>query len=113
MKIKIVVTDDDGKVFSGEVNLTKEKGTNKPQIDKVKKINKGGPRDRLQDLADENFFQNPKSMKNMIEELKNRSYHYKLGDLTRPLQSMTRDKILRRDSIKNEEGKTKLHWVNW
>jgi len=113
MKIKISVTDDDGKVFSGEVNLTAEKGSNKSQINKVKEIKRDGPRARLQELANENFFQNPKSMKNMLNELKNRSYHYKPADLTRPLQTMTRDKILRRDSIKNEKGTSKIHWVNW
>lgn len=113
MKIKINLIDDDGKIFFGEVNLTGEKGSNKSQINKVNKIKKEGPRARLQELTNENFFQNPKSMKNMLDELKNRSYHYKPADLTRPLQTMTRDKISRRDSIKNEKGTSKIHWVNW
>lgn len=115
MKIKIILTDDNGKTYEGEVNLnqTKNSTTIKSTKSKIKKKKRGGPKIQLQNLVEENFFQEPKSTNDILEELKTRSYHYKSTDLTKPLQDLVRDQVLRRDTLKDKEGKSKLHWVNW
>ena len=81
--------------------------------DQIKKKKRGGPKTQLENLVKENFFQEPKSSKDMLEELKTRSYHYKATDLTKPLQDLVRDQFLRRESLKDQKNKSILHWVNW
>jgi len=74
---------------------------------------RGGPKIQLENLVKENFFQEPKSTKDLLEQLQTRSYHYKSTDLSKPLQDLVRDQFLRRDKIKDKKGKPILHWVNW
>ena len=119
MKIKINLIDDNGKEFFGETELkptTDKSTTEKHTTEKhtaEKPSTRGGPKIQLKKLVDENFFQTPKTSKNILDEMKNRSYRYKSTDLTKPLQDLTRDQILRRISLKDDKGKIKLNWVNW
>lgn len=110
MKIKIRLIDDSGKEFSGEIELIPETGKT---VTGKTVTNRGGPKIQLKKLVEENFFEAPKNSKNILDEMKNRSYHYKSTDLTKPLQDLTRGQNLRRISLKDEQGKIKLHWVNW
>jgi len=78
---------------------------------KVEKKNKfSGPRAWLNELVQENFFLQPKSMKEMLTELKCRSHHLKAPDLTLSLQNLCEEKKLRR--LPKIKGK-RLQWVNW
>lgn len=78
------------------------------------KSKKEGPRGWLSELVTEGFFSKPKSSSNIQEELENRSHHLQATDLTRPLQLLCHEKLLRRKKIVLEKGgKTLLHWVNW
>lgn len=79
----------------------------------VKKSGKKGPKYQIEELINEDFFVNPKSMRNILNELKNKTFHYKPQDLTLPLRNLVREKKLRRVEQKNDKDKTVLHWVNW
>lgn len=68
----------------------------------------------LRELVDEGFFKKPKSSKDIQDELDKRSHRLKATDLTLPLQTLCREKLLRRDRISKKEGEKKLlHWYNW
>ncbi len=68
----------------------------------------------LTDLHEEGFFKEPKSLKEIVQELSNRSHRLKSTDLTWPLQKLCHDKKLRRNQQVPAEGSRKVfHWYNW
>ena len=89
-----------------------------PKIKKEKKStvknsqSKKGPKYQLEVLVGDHFFKNPKSIPNILEELEKRSFHYKQGDLTRPLQTLCRERILRRGK-KKINNKELWYYSNW
>lgn len=86
----------------------KKKGDSKP------KASKGGPRAWLDELVDEDFFNEPRSAGEILIELKSRSHHLKPNDITSPLQKICHAKLLRRKTeISKASGKSAIHWVNW
>jgi hypothetical protein len=75
---------------------------------------KAGPKSWLRELVDEGFFKKPKSSSDIREELENRSHHLRPTDLTGPLESLCHEKLLRRKKMTLEDnGKPKMHWMNW
>ena len=68
----------------------------------------------LRELTSDGFFTQPRSLKEILQELSNRSHHLRRTDLTSPLQHLCHDKVLRRrkqaaaDSVKEV-----FHWSNW
>jgi hypothetical protein len=68
----------------------------------------------LNELVSEGFFSQPKSVKQIIQELSNRSHHLRGADLTRQLQQLCHDRMLRRrKQAASEGGKEVFHWSNW
>lgn len=50
----------------------------------------------LEEFKDEGFFDQPKTLKEIRDELAKNNYHYAVTSLTNPLQRLTRQKILGR-----------------
>jgi hypothetical protein len=68
----------------------------------------------LTELHGEGFFKEPKCLKDILEELSNRSHRLKSTDLTFPLQKLCHDKKLRRNKqVPAEGGRKVFHWHNW
>ena len=68
----------------------------------------------LRELVDEGFFAEPKSIKQILQELSNRSHHLRGTDLTRQMQQLCHDKLLRRRKQASASGgKEVFHWSNW
>lgn len=68
----------------------------------------------LTELYEEGFFREAKCLKDISEELSNRSHRLKSTDLTFPLQKLCHDKKLRRNKQAPAEGGRKVfHWYNW
>lgn|SRR3989344_5166765 len=70
---------------------------------KKKNVNKkeswyksGSTIDKLAKLIPEGFFNNPKSLKEIIYKLKERDFHLKASDLTLPLRKMVRKGLLKK-----------------
>jgi len=76
------------------------------------KQSKKGPKHQLDVLVSDNFFKSPKSIPDILKELEKRSCHYKQGDLTRPLQTLCHEKILRRQK-KKTTNKELWNYSNW
>jgi len=96
--------------YSGALSKNNIASIKKPE---EKSSAKKGPKYHLTELKTEGFFEKPKNMKNILDELKNRTYYYKAQDLTLLLRNLVQEKILRRVEQKNDKDKKVLHWVNW
>ena len=73
-----------------------------------------GPKAWLRDLIDEDFFKKPQSLRQVVEELGNRSHHLPQTALTSPLEALCHEKLLRRKKMPPAEGKAPVyHWSNW
>lgn len=101
--------DTDGKT---KVKRRKSKSTSSGGTGSKRKAN--GPTVWLTELVDEEFFKKPKSSSDILEEFENRSHHLKATDLTRQLQNLCHDRLLRRKKIAPENGgKAVFHWSKW
>lgn len=74
----------------------------------------GGVLAWLRELVTEGFFKNPRSMKVIRERLAEQSHHLAASDLTKQLQMLCHEKVLRRKKMAPTEGKAGIwHWSNW
>jgi DNA primase len=90
------------------------KKATKADSNRSEKFKASGPKAWLRELVEEKFFTQPKASRQILEELGNRSHHLKSTDLTRPLEALCHEKILRRKKLAAEEGKSAVyHWSNW
>jgi len=60
-------------------------------------------------LNEASFFNNPKTISEMIKEFKSKDYHLKASDLTLPLRKIVRKDILRKTKNKGNDAESK----NW
>jgi hypothetical protein len=112
-------------LYSGEAVPAAEAATPKRKIaalderlaTKIKpmsKKGKGGPTSWVRELCEEGFFNSPRAVGDILEELGNRSYHLKGTSLTWQLQMLCRKKVLRRKKMKPDGSKRPVfYWSNW
>ena len=63
-------------------------------------------------LINEGFFNKPKSIGDIVTELKNRDYHLKASDLTLPLRKIVRKGLLKRTKELSDGSKAKKwHYI--
>ena len=101
MKVKIILTDDDGITYTGEVNLNQTNVTTtikpKKKIDKNK--NYRGIFGGIRFLIDGGFLNSPKSVQQIILELKKEGYYGKSASI---------DKLLRVDLTNKKKVLTRI-----
>ncbi len=78
---------------------------------KAKGKGKTGPKGHIEELIDENFFKKPRSLAELKAELANRGHHIPLTSLSGPLQTLCKDKRLRRQ--KGTAGKGRFGYTSW
>lgn len=109
MKVKITLIDDDGKILEGETTLQligKGKAVVKPIVkvdSKTRKKKKETIENRIFFLLNEGLFKEPKTAKEVKDELGIRGFHYNTDSISMRLLLMVRTGKLRR--IKEERGK--------
>ena len=65
-----------------------------------------GPKGYIRELKDDGFFKKPKTIAEVKAELANRGHHIALTSLSGPLQSLCKDRVLRRHKGKSgDKGK--------
>lgn len=77
---------------------------------------KRGPKARVAELIDEDFFSKQKTIADVKAELANRGYHIPLTSLSGPLQSLTQERRLRRQKSRKGADKAKgstYAYSNW
>ncbi|HXV76528.1 MAG TPA: hypothetical protein VD788_09430 [Candidatus Polarisedimenticolaceae bacterium] len=67
-----------------------------------------GPKGYIRELFDDGFFKKPKTISQVKAELGNRGHHIALTSLSGPLQSLCKDRVLRRHKAKAGEKGTKV-----
>lgn len=90
LKIKFVLIDDDGKEFSGEVDLKPSKSSIRSETPTEKKYSglKGG----IEFLMDNQFLEKLKSSKEVFSGLKNENYFHSLQSVDRRLRILVSKK---------------------
>jgi hypothetical protein len=84
--------------------------TREPNIKKTSE----GVRSWLEEMVSDEFFSEPKSVKQMLEELSSRSHYLTGSSLTQPLENLCHDKVLRRrKQAPVGGGKEVFHWAKW
>jgi hypothetical protein len=82
-------------------NLESSKKKQKTKVEVVKKKSKTR-RDLIAELIAEGFFKQPKPIGEIADKLTELNYFTKTTDLTRPLEKLVRDMLLRRFRQKGE-----------
>ncbi len=73
-----------------------------------------GPKAWTRELITEGFFEKPKSSREILDALNERGHILTPQDITKPLADLVDERLLRRKSMMQEDGKKKvMHWVNW
>jgi hypothetical protein len=67
---------------------------------KSRKSRGTGPKAYICELVEEKFFSKPKSLSQVKAELENRGHHIAVTNLSGPMQSLCKDKLLRRQKTK-------------
>jgi hypothetical protein len=62
-----------------------------------------GPKGYIRELKDEGFFKKPKTIAQVKAELANRGHHIALNNLSGPLQSLCKERVLRRHMAKSSD----------
>jgi hypothetical protein len=99
MKIKITLTDNDGTIYERELELIKKIQTNGNQEEfrsNQQWYKTGSTTEKLVKLMDEGFFNENRTIKDIIIKLKSQDYHFEPKDLTMPLRSIVRKKLLKK-----------------
>ncbi|MDE2590909.1 MAG: hypothetical protein KGL95_14735 [Patescibacteria group bacterium] len=99
MKIKILLTDNNGTTYEGEIELQKQPLKNLQE--KSLSIQKhwyrtGSTTEKLSNLIEDGFFDENRTIKDIITKLKSQDYHFEPKDLTLPLRTIVRKGHLKR-----------------
>ena len=113
MKVKIRLTDDKGNEYEGDIELkstfvTHESQT-KANTPENKSQKKQGTVEKILSLGDE-FFKEPKTIKEIIEKLAERDFHFRASDLTLPLRKIVRSGKLKKTKDFTNGQKSKI-WM--
>lgn len=89
---------------------TKQRGAK----EKAPESSKPGPKAWIRELVEEGFFDEPKTIKALQEGLEKKKHFLELTALTGPLDLLKNEKVLRRKTMKPEEGgRARVHWYKW
>ena len=70
----------------------------------------GSTIEKILSLISAKFFDRPRTIKNIISELKNKDIHMKASDLTLPLRKIVRKDLLKRTK-ENADGSASKNWL--
>ena len=88
-----------------------QRAVRKRQIEPGKRA---GPVDWVLELNDEGFFDEGRTMRDILSKLAERGHHLRDTDLTRQLQGLVARRILRRHKKRRNEGEAEVwHYVRW
>ncbi|MDE1818704.1 MAG: hypothetical protein KGI19_08895 [Thaumarchaeota archaeon] len=100
MKVKISIVDDNGKTYEGEIELIKagsiKRTTIRSKSPDSKGYKKGSTTEKIIALIDEKFFDQNRTVGDIIEKLKSKDYHFKSSELTMSLRTIVRKELLKK-----------------
>lgn len=114
MKVKISIVDDSDNTYEGEIQLEKNQTPTiqikNKIIQKKSLIREGSTSDKISELISESFFDTNRTISDIVAELKTHDYHFKSTDLTLPLRTLVRSKILKKTKDLPDKTISK-HWT--
>jgi len=108
-QIKNIIDDHERRITLLEgKKLSKSEKINgrKPKIENKK----GGTTDKILSLNNDGFFNQPKTINQILDKLKDKDYHFKASDITLPLRRIVRNGVLKRTKLLRDGTKSK-NWV--
>lgn len=78
-----------------------------------KKGGKSGPQAYIRRMVEEGFFKKPKTIAQVKAELENLGHHIPMTSLSGPLQSLTKQRVLRRTKSKLSGNKQTFVYSEW
>ncbi len=96
LKIKFTLIDDEGKEFSGDVDLNPTKSSSSLKLPKEKTKNFTGLKGGIKFQIDEGFLKELRTAKEVHFELKKESYFHSIESVDRRLRFLVTKKILTR-----------------
>ncbi|MGI0056774.1 MAG: hypothetical protein ACREAK_05305 [Nitrosarchaeum sp.] len=114
MKIKILLTDDDGQIYEREIELVKtgsKKTSKKLKISGEQWYQPGSTVAKIIDLINEGFFDVNQTIGDVVEKLKSMDFHYKSSDLTLPLRKIVCKALLTRTK-ELPDGRKSRKWTD-
>lgn len=92
----------EGVESDGHTTVSKRrKATSSPRSPKKTASKPQGPTGYIRELIEDGFFSKPKSLPQVKAELENRGHHIAATSLSGPLQSLCKEKTLRRQKTKS------------
>ncbi len=87
---------------------------NRPQLERAPTGRKSGLMSRLQELVDEDFFEKPKPLTDVVSALAERACHVRQTDLTWQMAKLVDDRVLRRKKATvGKGGRSVWAYSNW
>jgi hypothetical protein len=83
-------------IGGGSTSQRTARKTRTAKSSSAKKSNRGGPVAYIRELHQEGFFKKPKAITDVKVELENRGHHIPLTSLSGPLQTLCKQRLLRR-----------------
>lgn len=81
--------------------------------EKPKARAKSGPKAYVTELIEEGFFEKPKTMAQVKAELENLGHHIPITSLSGPLQTLCKERTLRRQKVKASGNKETFAYSEW
>jgi hypothetical protein len=110
-----LLADAEGAPALGSTSKTKPAPTKARAPSKRAPSAKSGPKARVEELVDEGYFKKQRTIADVKTELANQGHHIPLTSLSGPLQSLTKERRLRRQKVAaNGKGsKVTYAYSNW
>lgn len=115
MKVRISIIDNDGQEFHGEMDL-KSALTHQKRATKASSVTSWYQKDstieKIWSLNEDSFFDQPKTIKEIVGKLIEKDYHFKASDLTLPLRNIVRNgKLKKTEDLPNGQKSKKWMYV--
>lgn len=105
-----LLAGDDGPMPSKTASKTnKKKKRRAPSSSSSGAKKRAGPQAYVEEMAEDSFFDKPRTISEVKAELENRGHHIPLTSLSGPMQKLCQKKVLRRHKA---DGKT-FSYSNW
>ncbi|MBI2657144.1 hypothetical protein HYX08_00445 [Candidatus Woesearchaeota archaeon] len=114
MKVKIKLTDNNGDEYEGDIELKKtsvaHKSPTRINTNENHSRKKQGTVEKILSLGTYEFFKEPKTIKEIIEKLAEKDFHFRASDLTLPLRKIVRSGKLKKTKDFANGQKSKI-WM--
>jgi hypothetical protein len=79
----------------------------------LERAKRSGPQGYIEEMIEEGFFDNQKTLAEVKAELENRGHHIPITTLSKPLQRLCQSRTLRRQKIESNGNRKTFGYSKW